>query len=144
MKENAMPAAANSANITAYSLSSVFLVDDVVSSAEFYRDKLGFTFDRFWGEPPCFVMVRRDAVEFMLQGVGKPGLARPNRVAAEGPCWDAYVRVTRLDALFQEYQAKGVKIVREPEVAFYDMNEFEIEDCNGYVLCFGEDTSLKP
>ncbi len=139
-----MPAAAGSTNVTVYSHSSVFLVDDVVSSAEFYRDKLGFSFDRFWGEPPCFVMVCRDAVEFMLKSVGKPGLARPNGAAMGEPCWDAYVRVSGLDTLLHEYQAKGVKILCGPEVAPYDMNEFEIEDCNGYVLCFGEDVSRKP
>src|SRR5262245_17929373 len=99
-------AAADAANILPYSLSAVFIVDDVVSSAEFYRHKLGFSFDRFWGEPPCFVMVRRGAVEFMLTSVGKAGLVRPNRVAAGCPCWDAYVRVAGLDALFQEYQSK--------------------------------------
>src|SRR5213593_4651308 len=35
------------------------VVDDVVKSANFYRDKLGFHYDRFWGEPPCFCMVSR-------------------------------------------------------------------------------------
>jgi hypothetical protein len=34
----------------------ILLVADVVASAAYYRDQLGFTCDRFWGEPPCFCM----------------------------------------------------------------------------------------
>ena len=40
-----------------------FVVDDVVKSAEYYRDVLGFSFKRYWGEPPCFVMLERDGVQ---------------------------------------------------------------------------------
>ena len=40
-------------------ISPCFLVDDVVKSAEYYRDVLGFHFERYWGEPPCFVIVIR-------------------------------------------------------------------------------------
>jgi len=32
-------------------------------SAEYYRDVLGFSFNRYWGEPPCFVMLERDGVQ---------------------------------------------------------------------------------
>jgi catechol 2,3-dioxygenase-like lactoylglutathione lyase family enzyme len=28
-----------------------FVVDDVVKSAEYYRDVLGFSFNRYWGHP---------------------------------------------------------------------------------------------
>src|SRR5205085_6622128 len=56
-----------------------FIVDDVVRSAEYYRDVLGFSFDRCWGEPPCFVMVRRGDVEIMLSSAAGPGHVRPNR-----------------------------------------------------------------
>ena len=37
-----------------------FLVDDVFTTAEFYRDVLGFTFDEFFGDPPSFTIVKRD------------------------------------------------------------------------------------
>jgi hypothetical protein len=42
---------------TFFSISPSFLVDDVVATAEYYRDVLGFSFDRYWGEPPCFVIL---------------------------------------------------------------------------------------
>jgi predicted enzyme related to lactoylglutathione lyase len=118
-----------------------FLVDDVVKSAEYYRDVLGFSFERYWGEPPCFVMMERDGVEFFFSSQGKPGLVRPNRTVNPDFNWDAAVTVCDLDALYNEFKSKGAKITREPEVIFYQMKEFEIEDCNGYCICFGQDTS---
>lgn len=34
-----------------YGIAPYLIVDDLVQSAEFYRDKLGFKFDRYWGAP---------------------------------------------------------------------------------------------
>ena len=47
----------------------ILLVADVVKSAEYYRDKLGFSYERFWGDPPCFCMPRRDRHIVMLSQV---------------------------------------------------------------------------
>jgi predicted enzyme related to lactoylglutathione lyase len=117
-----------------------FIVDDVVKSTEYYRNLLGFSFNQYWGEPPCFVMMERDGVEFFLSSQGKTGLVRPNRKADPEITWDAYVNCRDGDALYEEFKSKGAKIMREPEVAFYQMKEFEIEDCNAYWICFGQDT----
>src|SRR5713226_2847870 len=119
----------------------VFLVDDIVKSAEWYRDVLGFTFDRYWGEPPCFCMVAREDVEIFLSGPEEPGqkIMRPNR--SHTAAWDVYIRVRNLEELHQEFKAKGAKIVRAPDDTFYEMREFEVEDINGYARCFGMDIS---
>lgn len=119
----------------------VFLVDDIVKSAEWYRDVLGFTFDRLWGEPPCFCMVGRDGVKIFLCGPEKPGekIMRPNRRVTRA--WDAYIRVSDALALLEEFKSKGAKIASGPCDTFYDMREFEVEDINGYALCFAQDVS---
>jgi uncharacterized glyoxalase superfamily protein PhnB len=125
-------------------LSSVcvcFIVDDIVKSAEFYRDVLGFSFERYWGEPPCFVMLEREGVQFFLSGNGPKARIRPNHMAHPDFTWDAYINCRDVDALYREFKTKGAEIIREPEVAFYEMKEFELKDCNGYILCFGHDTS---
>ena len=117
-----------------------YLVDDVVKSAEWYRDKLGFKFERYWGEPPSFVMLKRDGIIIMHKEVwGVKGKARPNNKVHENACWDAYIWVNDADALYAEFKGKGVKIAREIENTFYGCRDFDIEDCNGYVLCFGQD-----
>ena len=35
-----------------FGIAPYLIVDDIFQSAAFYRDKLGFQFDRIWGEPP--------------------------------------------------------------------------------------------
>jgi predicted enzyme related to lactoylglutathione lyase len=124
-------------------VSPSFLVDDVVKSAEFYRDVLGFHFNRYWGEPPCFVIVMRDSAEFSLGNPGATGLARPNRKAHADAAWDAYIWVSDVDELLKEFKSKGAKILRGPENTFYSTREIDVEECNGYVLCFGQDVPMQ-
>lgn len=90
----------NTSNPPRWSIAPYFLVDDVVATANYYRDKLGFSYERFWGEPPCFCMVERSGVVIMLSQVERKGVARPNRLTdPEGEAWDAYVWIEDADAL---------------------------------------------
>jgi hypothetical protein len=100
-----------------WTVAPYFVVDDVVATANYYRDKLGFDYRRFWGDPPSFCMVTRSGVVIMLSQLCKPGMMRPNRKAdPEREAWDAYIWIEDADAL-----------------------NSDIEDCNGYRLCFGQD-----
>jgi len=131
-------------NAASWTVAPYFIVDDLVATANFYRDKLGFAYERFWGEPPCFAMVRRRGVTIMLrQVVGTSGLMQPNRKPPdpEDFVWDAYLWIDGVDALHDRYKANGVAIVRPLCNQEYGMREFDILDCNGFRLCFGEDVS---
>ena len=124
-----------------WNIAPYFIVDDVVATANYYRDKLGFAFERFWGDPPAFCMVCRRGVVIMLSRLERTGLMRPNRVAdPEGSAWDAYVWVDDADTLIAEFRAKGVTIARDICDQPYGCRDFDVEDCNGYRLCFGHDT----
>lgn len=122
-----------------WNIAPYFLVDDVVATANYYRDKLGFQYERFWGEPPCFSMVDRSGVTIMLSQTPTKGLMRPNGRAegGESDAWDAYVWVEDADALHAEFTSKGVKIARGICDQPYGCRDFDVEDCNGYRLCFG-------
>jgi predicted enzyme related to lactoylglutathione lyase len=123
-----------------WSIAPCFIVDDVVASANYYRAKLGFRYDRFWGEPPCFCMVWRKGVTIMLSQLEVTGAVRPNRrVDPKGEVWDAYIWVDDADALYAELRAQAVAITREITDQPYGCRDFDIEDCNGYRLCFGQD-----
>ena len=37
-----------------------------------------------------------------------------------------------------EFKSKGVKITRDLCDQFYGCRDFDVEDCNGYRLCFGQ------
>jgi uncharacterized glyoxalase superfamily protein PhnB len=65
---------------------------------------------------------------------------RPNRVAdPNGEAWDAYVWIENADALYNKFKGKGVQIVREICDQPYGNRDFDVEDCNGYRLCFRQD-----
>ena len=122
----------------ALNISPYFFVSDLVAAAEHYRDKLGFTFDRYWGDPPVFVMVRRDRVQLMLRGPNHGGRPQPNR-ALDCDTWDAYLYVRDVDALHAELAERGATILRPPEDQVYGCRDFEVRDLDGYVICFGQD-----
>jgi predicted enzyme related to lactoylglutathione lyase len=127
-----------------WAIAPYFLVADVVATANHYRDRLGFRYDRFWGDPPAFCMVRRAGVVIMLSQADRPGAMRPNRLAdPEGEAWDAYVWVDDADALATEFRSRRALIVREPCDQPYGCRDFEVEDCNGFRLCFGHDTTAR-
>lgn len=122
-----------------WSIAPYFLVDDVVSTANYYRDKLGFAYDRFWGDPPRFCMVWRRGVVIMLSQLAVP-VVKPNRSSdPSGDAWDAYIWVDDADTLYAEFQSAGVNIVRPICDQPYGCRDFDVEDCNGYRFCFGAD-----
>jgi len=120
-----------------WSIAPVFLVEDVVATANFYRDKMGFHYERFWGDPPAFCMVKRGSIIIMLsqtRGHTQPNaLADPKREAI-----DAYIWIRNADHLYHELKDKRVTIARELINEPYGFREFEITDCNGYRLAFGQ------
>jgi hypothetical protein len=42
------------------------------------------------------------------------------------------------DGLYAEFKSKGVKITRDICDQPYGCRDFDVEDCNGYRLCFGQ------
>src|SRR5205814_2091348 len=99
----------------------------------------GFHYDRLWGEPPCFCMVKRSGIIIMLSQTDPLPVLRPNRLAdPESAAWDAYVWVEDADTLYDEFRRKDVTIARKVCDQGYGCRDFEIEDCNGYRLCFGQ------
>ncbi len=128
------------AALSRWGIAPYFIVDDVVATATYYRDKLGFGYDRLWDDPPSFCMVRRGGVTIMLSQLEQSGVMRPNHlVDPEGGAWDAYVWIEDADALHAEFKSKGVNITRDICDQFYGCRDFEVDDCNDYRVCFGQD-----
>ena len=123
-----------------------FTVPDLVRTAEYYRDVFGFQIAGYWdGESvsqvpetlPVFAIVWRDQVQVFFSRADQPAVrAKP----AEGAP-DAYLRVTGIDALAEELRTRGADMVDGPEDRSYGKRELVVKDCNGLILCFGEDTS---
>lgn len=128
-----------------WNIAPYFLVDNVVAAANYYRDQLGFKYDRFWGEPPCFCMVHRSGITIMLSELERGSdesrpRSKPNpngRASGSDDCWDAYIWVEDAKALHDEFVSKSVKIDRALCEKEYGCVDFDIVDLNGYRLCFG-------
>lgn len=118
-------------------LAPQFVVGDVVKTAEFYRDKLGFEILGFFAEPPVYAMVRRDSAEIHF-GKADTDRTQVNESVRRGLGTDAYIFVTDISTLHKELLEKGVEIVEGPVKRIYDCVEITINDCNGFQIVFGE------
>jgi uncharacterized glyoxalase superfamily protein PhnB len=112
----------------------VFPVSDVQQTLQWYSDVLGFRSDPLPADKPVFAILRRDGVEIMVRQ--DPSVMRKNGRASR---WNAYIRLDGHTAasLFDELKEKA-RVLLPIEKVFSGQTEFEIEDCNGYVLCFAE------
>ena len=116
----------------------ILLVRDVVASANYYRDKVGFSYHRFWGEPPCFCILWRDSFHLMLSEVAEPAAIVPHYRNVEN-MWNVYFWVDDADALYQELKERGAAIDYELCDQPYGCREFGIRDLDDYDIAFGQD-----
>lgn len=115
----------------------VLLVRDVVQSANYYRDALGFMYDRFWGEPPCFVILRRDGMFLMLSQAPRDHAIVPHWSINE-KMWNVYFWVSDADAMLAEFRSRGARIDYDVHNKPYGVREFGIQDLDGYDIGFGQ------
>ncbi len=122
-----------------------WIVKDVSASVQFYVDELDFSVD-YLGDAPLFVIVSRGNFTLMLRQLQQDNLVRPNRIpfiktgwhTNAKEAWDAYVWVDDADLLFEEFKSKNVSIIKPIQNNDYGNRDFEIEDMDGYILCFGK------
>jgi len=115
----------------------ILLVADVIASANYYRDMLGFSYDRLWGEPPSFCILNRDGFSIMLKQVEDTSFIVPHYKVAEN-LWNVYVWVDDVDALYKELVNRGATIDYGLCDQGYGCREFGIRDHDGYDIAFGQ------
>jgi catechol 2,3-dioxygenase-like lactoylglutathione lyase family enzyme len=116
----------------------ILLVADVVRSAAYYCDRLGFTNDRFWGEPPCFCMPRRDGHVVMLSQVEDARHIVPHYKVVPN-MWNVYFWVDDVEVIYRELTGRGATIDYELCIQPYGVREFGVQDLDGYDIAFGQD-----
>ena len=112
-----------------------FVVPDVVRTAEFYRDQLGFKILGYFAEPPVYSMVARDNVEIHF-GKADDRTVQLNESLRPGQGNDAYIWVTDVHAIFEELSNKDIEILEGPVKRIYESTEVVIRDCDGHQLVF--------
>ena len=116
-----------------------FIVENLAASVDFYNQKLGFETDLLVPEEDPFIgIVCRDNVRIILKHITEDIHPVPNHTRHEWARWDAFIWVSDPDALFAEYQSRGLEF-HEPLANTDDgLRAFELKDHDGYVLCFGK------
>lgn len=115
----------------------ILLVKNVIGSANYYRDKLGFTYTRFWGEPPCFCILWRDNFHIMLSQAEDRKFIVPHYKAVE-KMWNIYFWVDDVETFYKEMKERGAKIDYDLCDQPYGCREFGIQDLDGYDIAFGQ------
>lgn len=115
----------------------VLFVRDVQAAAEHYRDAMGFAFDRFWGEPPSFVILGRDGLHVMLKSVDDHAAIVP-RWQVSDSLWDIYFWVDDVEALYRDFVGRGAKIDYGLCDQPYGCREFGTQDIDGHDIGFGQ------
>lgn len=114
----------------------VLLVSDVVASAAYYRDALGFCYEQMWGDPPCFCILHRDGLSLMI-GNANAEQIQPNTAVRPGT-FDVYFWVDDVWSLHDAFEAAGAKVVRAIQQQEYGCLEFIVADLDGNQLAFGQ------
>ena len=104
-----------------------FGVKDMQKSTAFYSDKLGFAVVLRSGDN--YTAIGRDLIQIGL--VTDKGATR----AKSGSC---YIKTSRVDELYRELKAAGVKITSDLKTQTSNMREFSVTDPDNNVLVFGE------
>lgn len=115
------------------SVAPQLVVEDVVTTAEYYRDVFGFKIHGFWADPPVYSIVSRGGVEIHF---GKAETTAASNSEVRSGSFDLYIWVNDVDAMFEELNASGAEIVEGPVKRVYESTEIVVKDRNGYVLVF--------
>jgi len=116
-----------------------FRVPDVVATAEYYRDVLGFKILGYFLDPPVFAMVARDAAEIHFGKIDGDAKASSNLTPRKRSGSDVYIWTNDLHALHEELKARDAKIIEGPVRRVYNCLEIVVEDLNGLRLVFAMD-----
>jgi catechol 2,3-dioxygenase-like lactoylglutathione lyase family enzyme len=110
----------------------VLAVPDLVRSADYFRDVLGFRV--LWPEGSDWRLVERDSVRIMLGHC--PNDIPPSELGSHN--WFGYLGVDDVDALHAELMANGAACTPPTDRA-YGMREIVVTTPDGHRIVFGQD-----
>jgi len=107
-------------------------VKDLKETIAFYRDKLGFGGEWFWGDSDAGI--ERDDLHLLFN----KNPAHVAQINSSGQIFEVCWFVQNVDAIFEEFKSKGVNIISPLENKPWGMREFTLQDVNGYAIRVGQ------
>jgi len=105
------------------------VVNDVVKTAEYYINVLGFKLIGYFMEPPVYAMVQRDDFQVHFGKADAGVIHHNNSIRRETP--DFVIWVPDIELFFEEVKANNAEIVQGIVQRIYG-REFIISDCDGH------------
>lgn len=110
----------------------VVVAQDAKTTAEYYREVLGFQVVEHFDKEEKFAALYRDEMEIIIvQSCLGEVISNRERYGAG---YDAYLdpeTVQGVDALYEEWKEKGATILNPPRLTPYGSYEFVFEDIDG-------------
>ena len=116
-------------------LSCIFPVPDILKTARFYTDSLGF---RAVGYVECeepHICLYRDKTEIILLKANTDRVFTNRELYGYG--YDAYLYTSEMEELEKQLRRNRVKIARPLSMTDYKNRDFVIEDIDGRWIAFG-------
>ncbi len=111
-----------------------FLVSRLSDALAFYEERLGF--DREFVYEDFYASVSRGGATIHLKCAPRLDAERAHRKS--GGHLDAYLAVSGVGELHDEFIARGAQILKPLEERPWGTRDFYVEDPDGYILCFSE------
>lgn len=115
-------------------ISTIFPSTDIEITGDFYQNKLGFRQVKYLDVLEPHICLYRDNIEIILTKAEVKAV--PNH-EMYGYGYDAYIYADNQEELYEEFLARGVKIIRNLGVTDYQNKELVIEDIDGRWIAFG-------
>ncbi len=117
------------------------IVKDVNKTIQYYKEKLG-VFELVCTDPKKgkhdWAMMRCEDTDIMFQSMDSIIEKIPSFKNKEiGGTVILYIETEAIDELYSRVKDR-VKVIKGLHTTPYDMKEFLVEDCNGFVLSFAE------
>ncbi|QDU72256.1 VOC family protein [Mucisphaera calidilacus] len=111
---------------------------DVEALAAFYKDKLGFTIDYLYGDPPFYALVSRDGAHLNLRKLSTSVINR--EAQHQEQLLSAAIPTLNVESLYEEFQKQAVEFFQPLKQQPWNAKDFIIKDPDGNLLCFASPT----
>lgn len=119
-----------------FGIAPQLVVPDVVQTANYYCEILGFKLIGYAMDPPVYAMVERDGFQIHFAKSVNGDFKKNgdfNSISTDFIIW-----VPEIDLFYEEVKAKNAEIVEDIVTRIYGSREFVIKDCNGFKITIGD------
>ena len=116
-------------------LSCIFPVPDILKTARYYTDGLGFRAVEYVECEEPHICLYRDKTEIILLKANTDRVFTNRELYGYG--YDAYLYTSEMEELEKQLRRNRVKIARPLSMTDYKNREFVIEDIDGRWIAFG-------